>query len=65
MDVQNGIVQRFVDDLETMEPFQGVVAAARDAQIPVIFIRVAFRDGYPEVSREAPGALATKESVDG
>lgn len=50
MDVQNGIVQRFANNLGAMEPFQRAVAAARGARIPVIFIRVAFRDGYPEVS---------------
>jgi nicotinamidase-related amidase len=50
MDVQNGIVQRFAEKPEAMVPFQRAVTAARRAGIPVIFIRVAFRDGYPEVS---------------
>ena len=50
MDVQNGVVRRFANNLRAMEPFQRAVAAARGARIPVIFIRVAFRDGYPEVS---------------
>ena len=50
MDVQNGVVRRFVDNPRAMEPFQRAVAAARGARVPVIFIRVAFRNGYPEVS---------------
>jgi nicotinamidase-related amidase len=50
MDVQNGIVQRFAEKSEVIAPFQRAVNAARQAGIPVIFVRVAFRDGYPEVS---------------
>ena len=50
MDVQNGIVQRFAEKPEVMIPFQRAVSAARRAEIPVIFVRVAFRDGYPELS---------------
>jgi len=50
MDVQNGIVQRFAGKPETLAPFQRAVSAARAAGIPVIFVRVAFRAGYPEVS---------------
>jgi nicotinamidase-related amidase len=50
MDVQNGIVQRFAEKPDAMIPFQRAVSAARRAGIPVIFVRVAFRDGYPELS---------------
>ncbi len=50
MDVQNGIVQRFAEKPEVMAPFQRAVNAARRAGVPVIYVRVAFRDGYPEVS---------------
>jgi nicotinamidase-related amidase len=50
MDVQNGIVQRFAEQPEAMKPFQRAVSAARHSGIPVIFVRVAFRDGYPEIS---------------
>ena len=52
MDVQNGIVQRFAEKPEVMIPFQRAVSAARHVGIPVIFVRVAFRDGYPEVSKK-------------
>jgi nicotinamidase-related amidase len=50
MDVQNGTVQRFAEKPEALIPFQRAVSVARRAGIPVIFVRVAFRDGYPEVS---------------
>ncbi|HET7580479.1 MAG TPA: isochorismatase family cysteine hydrolase [Bacillales bacterium] len=50
MDVQNGIVPRFAENEEVLAPFQSAVEAARNKGIPVIFVRVAFRDGYPEVS---------------
>lgn len=50
MDVQNGIVGRYGDSPDVVAPFQKAVAAARDAGVPVIFVRVAFRDGYAEIS---------------
>ncbi|QYR23469.1 cysteine hydrolase [Paenibacillus sp. sptzw28] len=50
MDVQNGIVSRFADDPEVLVPLQNAVKAAREAGTPVIFVRVAFRDGFPEIS---------------
>lgn len=50
MDVQNGIVERFADVSSVMEPFARAVAAARSFDIPIIFVRVAFREGFPEVS---------------
>jgi nicotinamidase-related amidase len=50
MDVQNGIVQRFAEQAEAMAPFQLAVSAARRVGIAVVFVRVAFREGYPEIS---------------
>lgn len=50
MDMQNGIVSRFAQDERVLQPFQRAVDAARRSGIPVIFVRVAFREGYPEVS---------------
>jgi nicotinamidase-related amidase len=49
MDVQQGIA----DDSEhagLLERLRKAVAAARSAAVPVIFVQVAFRPGYPEVS---------------
>ncbi len=51
MDVQNGIVERLAIKPELLAPIERAVRAARHAGIPVIFVRVAFRAGWPEVSR--------------
>src|SRR5262245_21561643 len=50
MDVQNNIVARFGDDAAYLDRLAGAIDAARAGGIPVIYVRVAFRDGYPEVS---------------
>jgi nicotinamidase-related amidase len=49
MDFQHGIVERFPAS-QVVEAADRAVKAARAAQIPVIFVRVAFRPGYPEVA---------------
>ena len=51
MDVQQGIVERFGnDDVGYLERLAGAATAARGAGIPVIYVVVSFRPGYPEVS---------------
>ncbi|MEH7482980.1 isochorismatase family cysteine hydrolase [Neobacillus drentensis] len=50
MDLQNGIVSRFAENTAVLHPFQKAVEAARQNDIPVIFVRVGFSEGYPEVS---------------
>jgi len=50
MDLQNGIVSRYAENEKTLLPFQKAVHAARQNGIPVIYIRVGFSEGYPEVS---------------
>ena len=49
MDVQKSIVERFAD-AAVLDRAAAAVAAARDAGTPVIYVRVAFRPGHPEVS---------------
>jgi nicotinamidase-related amidase len=49
MDVQRSIVER-LGDAGVLARTAEAVAAARAAEIPVIFVRVAFRPGFPEVS---------------
>jgi nicotinamidase-related amidase len=49
MDVQRAIVERFADD-DLLERVAEAVAAARGSGIRVIYVRVAFRPGHPEVS---------------
>jgi nicotinamidase-related amidase len=51
MDVQAGIVGRFAEGSEELLAALGrATAAARAAAVPVIYVRVAFREGAPEVS---------------
>lgn len=50
MDVQEGIVSRFAQTDDFLKRVNRAIAAARGASIPVIYVRVAFRPGYPEIS---------------
>jgi nicotinamidase-related amidase len=50
MDVQKGIVSRFGDDAGYLTRLSAAASAARGAGIGVIYVVVAFRPGYPEVS---------------
>lgn len=61
MDYQNGIVSRFAETEESLQPVKKAVAAARANNIPVIFVRVGFSEGYPEVSPRNKGFSAIAE----
>jgi nicotinamidase-related amidase len=51
MDVQNGIVDRVAEEADALLATLGqAIGAARGASLPVIYVRVAFRRGAPEVS---------------
>lgn len=50
MDVQRSIVGRFDGDEGYLPRLAGAISAARAAGIPVIYVVVGFRAGYPEVS---------------
>ena len=50
MDVQRGIVERFADDPIYLGRLREAVESARTRGLPVVFVRVAFRPGRPEVS---------------
>jgi nicotinamidase-related amidase len=51
MDLQNGVVERFtVGSGPLLDLLADTTAAARSAGVPVIYVRVAFRTGIPEVS---------------
>ena len=50
MDLQNGIVSRFSENEEVLLPIQKAVETARRHAIPIIFVRVAFSEGYPEIN---------------
>ncbi|MGZ8178060.1 cysteine hydrolase family protein [Williamsia sp. SKLECPSW1] len=49
MDFQNGIVGR-LESSDVLDNAVTATEAARSAGIPVVFVRVAFRPGYPEVA---------------
>lgn len=49
MDFQHGVVES-LGNPSVVEAADRAVKAARSAGIPVIFVRVAFRPGYPEVA---------------
>ncbi|HEX6472089.1 MAG TPA: isochorismatase family cysteine hydrolase, partial [Streptosporangiaceae bacterium] len=61
MDVQTAIVRRFVEDAGYLPRLRRAIDAARAAHIPVIYVRVGFREGYPEVSPRNKGFSAIKE----
>jgi nicotinamidase-related amidase len=60
MDVQNGIVARFAA-ADALQPLQSAVQTARAHALPVIFVRVALRPGYREVSPHNRAFASLKE----
>ena len=52
MDVQQGIVERFAGDDGYLPRLATAVQAARGAGLGIIYVTVAFRRGYPEVSHD-------------
>jgi nicotinamidase-related amidase len=72
MDVQNGIVARFASAEDALQPLRSALQTAQAQGLYVIFVRVAFRPGYPEVSpgnrsfsslKERGGMLETDEAT--
>jgi nicotinamidase-related amidase len=63
MDMQNGIVTRLADQAGTLiDTLERTIGAARSAGVPVIYVRVAFRPGAPEVSERNQSFSALKSS---
>lgn len=72
MDVQEGIVARFAQAGDVLTPIRAAINAAHAAAIPVIYVKVAFRPGYPEVSpnnksfsviKQQPSSIMTATEV--
>jgi len=61
MDMQEGIVTRYVQTSDLLTPVSTAITAARAASIPVIYVTVAFRPGYPEISPNNKIFAATKQ----
>jgi nicotinamidase-related amidase len=59
MDFQHGVVER-IGNPSVVSAADRAVKAARASKVPVMFVRVAFRPGYPEVaeSNRAFGAIS-------
>ena len=50
MDVQQGIIDRLENKNEYLERLRNAVKAAHTKQIPVIYVVVGFRPGFPEIN---------------
>ena len=61
MDVQAGIVTRFAQTSDFLERMNTAIAAAHAARIPVIYVVVTFRQGYPEISPNNKSFSAIKQ----
>ena len=62
MDVQRNIVERFAKDGDLLERIGRAITNARSAAIPVIYIVVKFRPGYPEISPNNKSFSAVKHN---
>jgi nicotinamidase-related amidase len=63
MDFQHGIVEQ-IDDPSVLEAADRAAKAARAAGIPVMFVRVAFRPGYPEAAAGNAAFAGVSQSGD-
>src|SRR5260370_5686789 len=61
MDVQVGIVTRYEQMGDFLTPISAAITTARAATIPVIYVIVAFRPGYPEMSPRNKAFSAIKQ----
>jgi nicotinamidase-related amidase len=61
MDVQTGIVTRFAQTSDFLKRMNATITAARAARIPVIYVMVTFRQGYPEISPNNKSFSAIKQ----
>jgi nicotinamidase-related amidase len=63
MDVQPGIVDRIPERDEYLQRVEAAVAAAHESGIPVIYVVVGFRPGFPEVSGRNKSFGALRETA--
>ena len=61
MDMQVGIVTRYAQTGDFLTPISTAITAARAASIPVIYVVVTFRPGYPEISPRNKSFSAIKQ----
>ncbi len=63
MDVQRATVKRLKDSAALMNALNKAIQAARNRKMPVIYVVVGFRKGYPEVSPSNKSFSAIKSGV--
>jgi nicotinamidase-related amidase len=61
MDMQVEIVNRFAQASDVLTPTNAAITAARAASIPVIYVVIGFRPGFPEISPRNKSFSATKQ----
>ncbi|GHO79804.1 cysteine hydrolase [Ktedonobacter sp. SOSP1-85] len=61
MDMQEGIVARLAQQSDVLTLVHTAIDAARGASIPIIYVAVTFRPGYPEISPNNKSFSAHKE----
>src|SRR5882672_9731660 len=62
MDVRVGVVERFANDADLLKRIGASVSAARSVPLPVIYVGVSFRKGYPEISPQNKSFAAIKQN---
>jgi nicotinamidase-related amidase len=55
MDIQQGIISRFPNATEYLSRVATTIDSARAKSIPIIYVTVQFRRGYPEISKRNKG----------
>lgn len=63
MDMQAEITSRYGQREDLFTPVRAALAAAREASIPVIYVAVAFRPGYPEIGPNNRSFFALKQQI--
>ena len=61
MDMQEGIIAGLAQQSDVLTPVHTAIDAARVVSIPVIYVAVTFRPGYPEISPRNKSFSALKE----
>lgn len=61
MDVQQGIVEQFGGTGAYLDRIRDAIQKARTAGLPVFFVRVGFRPGYPEINPNNRSFRAIRE----
>jgi nicotinamidase-related amidase len=63
MDLQQGIIDRLDNKDEYLEKVKNTISVAHENNIPVIFVVVGFREGFPEISTNNKAFNTIKENL--